>query len=91
MDIQKISPSDPEIWGGIECTINRVGDKFSDQLSFTQCYESDSFIDGITQLGIKAIRFPVLWEKHEPVKNKTIDWTWSANQLNKLRTMASNR
>jgi dTDP-4-dehydrorhamnose reductase len=85
MDIQKISPSDPEIWGGIECTINRVGDKFSDQLSFTQCYESDSFIDGITQLGIKAIRFPVLWEKHEPVKNKTIDWTWSANQLNKLR------
>src|SRR4051812_31093505 len=85
MDTVKTSPLDPEIWGGIECTINRVGDHFSDQLLFARCYETDSYINEIAKLGITSIRFPVLWEKHQPEKNRPIDWTWTEVQLNKLR------
>jgi dTDP-4-dehydrorhamnose reductase len=31
------------------------------------------------------MRYPVLWEKHEPVRGQAIDWSWAANQLNELR------
>jgi dTDP-4-dehydrorhamnose reductase len=85
MAIQNQLPLPPEVWGGIECTINRVGDQFSDQLTMSGCYENDSYLSAIASLGIKTIRFPVLWERHQPIKSKTIDWTWADRQLHKLR------
>jgi dTDP-4-dehydrorhamnose reductase len=85
MDIQNQQLSTPEIWGGIECTINRVGDHFSDQLVMSGCYDSDHYLHAVASLEIKAIRFPVLWERHQPVKNEAIDWTWCDRQLHKLR------
>jgi dTDP-4-dehydrorhamnose reductase len=87
MDTQNQLQSVPEIWGGIECTINRVGDTFSDQLSYTQCYSSDRYIEEFAGLGIKALRFPVLWEKHQPEQNIVIDWSWAEQQLNKIRAL----
>ncbi len=77
--------STPELWGGIECTINRVGDQFSDQLLMSGCYGDDNYLNAITSLGIKTIRFPVLWERHQPVRNQVIDWSWTDRQLHKLR------
>lgn len=56
-----------QIWGGLECTINRVGDRWSNQadrsghdkrgVSDLQLFES---------LGIPMIRYPVLWEAIAP-------------------------
>ena len=75
----------PEIWGGIECTINRVKKDFFDQLEYSGHYNRDGDIDAIAGLDIKKIRYPVLWEKHQPRKNTTIDWSWAAKRLTRLK------
>jgi dTDP-4-dehydrorhamnose reductase len=75
-----------EIWGGIECTINRVGDQFFDQLIYADHYSRIEDIDLIADLGIKKIRYPVLWEKHQQQKETDIDWSWIAQRLEKLRS-----
>jgi dTDP-4-dehydrorhamnose reductase len=70
----------PEIWGGIECTINRINDTFLDQLTFGNYYQQPCH-DSIASLGIKKLRFPVLWERHQPTKDTSIDWSWTTAQL----------
>jgi dTDP-4-dehydrorhamnose reductase len=75
----------PDIWGGLECTINRVGDNFMDQLAQSGHYTRDNDINKFASLGIKALRYPVLWERHQPTENTTIDWSWSESQLAKIR------
>jgi dTDP-4-dehydrorhamnose reductase len=82
---QEIPYCIPEIWGGIECTINRIGDDYSDQLAATGHYSRASDIQHIAGLGIKALRYPVLWERHQPANNLTIDWSWTAAQLECIR------
>jgi dTDP-4-dehydrorhamnose reductase len=76
----------PEIWGGIECTINRVDQQYFDQLLYTGHYNRPGDLAQIAELGIKKIRYPVLWEKHQPVENSPIDWSWTRVQLEELRS-----
>ncbi len=76
----------PEIWGGVECTINRVGDRFRDQLDYTGHYTRENDIDLFAGLGIKAFRFPILWERHQPATDTIIDWSWAEKQLSKLQS-----
>jgi dTDP-4-dehydrorhamnose reductase len=54
----------PEIWGGLECTVNRVGDVRSDQLRRSGHEFRLDDIDRFANLGIRALRYPVLWERH---------------------------
>lgn len=74
----------PEIWGGIECTINRIGNTFRDQLHYCGHYTRSSDIEQIANLGIRALRYPVLWERHQPTKDQVIDWSWTEQQLQKI-------
>ena len=71
----------PEIWAGIECTINRIGDKFRDQLIYSGHYYREQDICQFADLGITALRYPVLWEFHQQIKNQPIDWTWAEQRL----------
>ncbi len=75
----------PALWGGIECTINRIGDDFKDQLSYSGHYARAGDLEQICKLGIKTIRYPILWEKHQPEKNHPIDWRWTDQQLAFIR------
>ena len=75
----------PEIWGGIECTINRVGNVFRDQLLYAGHYSREDDIDKLASLGIKKLRYPILWEKHQPEEGKKINWKWTEQQLSRLR------
>jgi dTDP-4-dehydrorhamnose reductase len=75
----------PEIWGGIECSINRVKNQFRDQLKYTGHYDRPGDIDLFADLGIKAIRYPVLWEHHQAKQEAHIDWRWTTEQLDQLR------
>jgi dTDP-4-dehydrorhamnose reductase len=79
-DTRQQAKFNPEVWGGIECTINRVGDRFFDQLEYAGFYQQPA-VSSIADLGIKKLRFPVLWEKHQPVKGQPIDWSWTEQQL----------
>jgi len=73
-----------EIWGGIECTINRVGDQYLDQLDYSGHYDREGDSDLLADLGIKKLRYPVLWEKHQPESGQEIDWTATSGRLLRL-------
>lgn len=74
-----------EIWGGIECSFNRVKDRYMDQLYLSGHYKRGmSDIKRFADLSIKAIRYPILWEKHQPQKDIKIDWSWSDARLLEL-------
>jgi dTDP-4-dehydrorhamnose reductase len=74
-----------EIWGGIECTINRVGDKYFDQLNYQGHYTRKHDLELVTALGIKKLRYPLLWEKHQPQENQEIDWSFVKDQVHYLK------
>lgn len=75
----------PEIWGGIECTINRVQNQFFDQLVYSKHYSRKADLDLIGGLNIKKIRYPILWEKHQPTLSSEINWKWAEERLQLLR------
>ena len=50
-----------EMWGGLECTVNRVGDAYFRQMDRNgHCRRADD-IDRFADLGVRAVRYPVLW------------------------------
>ncbi|MBE9159534.1 sugar nucleotide-binding protein [Nodosilinea sp. LEGE 06152] len=83
MSANQVSPQ-LELWGGVECTVNRVGDRYFDQLQRnghdTRIEDLDCFAD----LGIQAIRYPVLWERTAPNGPKQADWGWADQRLTYL-------
>jgi dTDP-4-dehydrorhamnose reductase len=77
----------PELWGGIECTINRIGDSFRDQLEYAGYYRRKNDLDKIAKLGIRSLRYPVLWETHQHFsEEEEIDWTRTESELNKIKS-----
>jgi dTDP-4-dehydrorhamnose reductase len=80
-----LETSCPEIWGGMECTINRVGQTFRDQLSMSGHYDRPGDIELFSSLGVRKLRFPILWEKHEQTPGGEIDWTWTSDRLSQLK------
>src|SRR4051812_37703523 len=79
--------SGPEMWGGIECTVNRVGDRYFDQLAFSgHAYRADD-LDRIAGLGLRALRYPVLWERVAPDRPDRCDWSFSDERLGRLREL----
>lgn len=81
------SPRCPELWGGVECTVNRVGSRFFDQLRRTGHDRRIDDLDAIAGLGVRALRFPVLWERTAPRRPGEHDWTWSDIRLARLREL----
>jgi dTDP-4-dehydrorhamnose reductase len=76
-----------EVWAGVECTVNRVGEKFFDQLE-RGCHALRlKDIDRLADLRVSAVRYPVLWERTAPDGLERIDWTWSDERLERLRTL----
>jgi dTDP-4-dehydrorhamnose reductase len=73
-----------QLWGGIECTVNRVGDTYFDQIRRSGHVERRSDLDQIAALGITTLRYPVLWEHHP---TQPIDWSWADERLEALRSL----
>ena len=79
--------SNPEIWGGLECTINRIGNTFRDQLSYAGHYKRENDIDKFAALGITSLRYPVLWEAHQRnLQNENINWDITKQRLENIRS-----
>src|SRR4051812_42706169 len=77
----------PEVWGGIEGTVNRVGDEFFDQMNRSGHDRRLSDLDLIANLGLKTVRYPFLWEKVSPGSPNEFDWTWTDERLGRLREL----
>ena len=76
-----------EMWGGIECTLNRVGDRWLDQVERTGHQHREDDLERFAGLGITALRYPVLWERVAPDANGQPDWRWTDQRLAKLRAL----
>ncbi len=76
-----------ELWGGLECTVNRVGDVFFDQMERNGHATRVSDLGLFASLGIRAIRYPVLWERVAPHGFENIDWRWPDERLHGLREL----
>jgi dTDP-4-dehydrorhamnose reductase len=73
-----------EAWGGIECTINRVEDRFFNQLEKNNHFNRLEDIDMIAELGIKKLRYPVLWENVAPESPNKLNFKRLPEFLNKI-------
>ena len=74
-----------ELWGGIECTVNRVGEQYFDQLARCGHSVRPADIDAIADLGIRVLRYPVLWERTAPSGLEHAEWGWADSRLERLR------
>ncbi len=76
-----------EVWAGVECTVNRVGDRYFDQLERNGHAARLDDLDLFAELGVRAIRYPVLWERTAPNGMESVDWSWADERLGRLREL----
>lgn len=76
-----------ELWGGVECTVNRVGDQYIRQLDRSAHAARIDDLDRFAALGLKAMRYPVLWEQVAPHGLEQADWSWPDERLARLREL----
>ncbi len=74
-----------ELWAGPECTVNRVGDRFLDQLACSGFADRPDDIDRLASLGVQRVRMPLLWERLAPQARQAPDWAWADTRLQRLR------
>jgi dTDP-4-dehydrorhamnose reductase len=77
----------PELWGGIECTVNRVGDAYHDQLEFGGHAHRPDDLDRVHRLGLRTLRYPLLWERTAPDGLHAADWRFGDDRLGRLRAL----
>ena len=76
-----------EWWGGVECTVNRIGDRWFDQLAWSGHDDRIADLEQFAGLGVSALRYPVLWERLAPESLGRIDWRWADERLARLRDL----
>lgn len=77
----------PALWGGVECTYNRVQNSFHNQLQFSGHLHRPEDLDRFAELGIRTLRYPVLWELVAPDSLERPDWRWTDERLIRLRSL----
>lgn len=83
----RIHAGAPELWGGLECTVNRVHDTYFDQVERTGHQARADDLDRFAELGIRALRYPVLWERTAPEGVARADWSWPDARLARIREL----
>jgi dTDP-4-dehydrorhamnose reductase len=87
MNQSSMASSPLELWAGVECTVNRVEDQYFDQLERNGHADRLDDLDRFAELGIRAIRYPVLWERVAPNGLEQADWSWTDQRLERLREL----
>jgi dTDP-4-dehydrorhamnose reductase len=85
-----MSSAQIEVWGGVECTLNRVGNTWHDQIERSGHARRESDLDLFARLGIRTLRYPVLWERVCPASLDRPDWSWTDERLDRLRELGIN-
>jgi dTDP-4-dehydrorhamnose reductase len=75
------------MWGGLECTVARIGDELIDQTRLNGHHDRPDDLDRFAALGIAAIRYPVLWERVEPDGAAAAGWRWTDERLGRMREL----
>lgn len=83
----KLAAQMPELWLGVECTVNRVGDNYSDQLERSGHAIRIKDLERLADLGVRTIRYPILWERTSPKALDRFDWSWSDERLDLIQRL----
>src|SRR3954447_5004094 len=78
-----------ELWAGIECTVARIGDAYRDQSVDTGHRERLDDLDRIAALGIRTLRYPLIWETIQPDREAAPDWSWHDERLARMRELGT--
>jgi len=76
-----------ELWAGHECTVNRVRDRYIDQTVLSGHQDRIEDLALFADLGAKALRYPVVWERIAPDKPDVMDWRWTDARLAEIRRL----
>lgn len=76
-----------ELWGGVECTVNRVRNRYFNQLDRSGHWRRGEDLNLFAQLGFRALRFPLLWETLAPESPERIDWSWADERLAQAKAL----
>src|SRR3954464_6154387 len=76
-----------EVWGGIECTVNRLHDEWFDQTVRTGHDKRIQDLDLIADLGLTTLRYPVVWERVASRVDGPYDWAWTDERLARLQEL----
>jgi dTDP-4-dehydrorhamnose reductase len=84
---KNVEASPLELWAGLECTVNRVGDDYFDQLERNGHADRIDDLERFAELGIRTLRYPILWERIAPNGLEQADWSWADQRLERLREL----
>ena len=76
-----------ELWGGVECTVNRVGSRYFDQMAKSGHTTRLHDLDRFAELGLRTLRYPILWEKVQPDSPEKYHWDWSDARMERLQKL----
>jgi dTDP-4-dehydrorhamnose reductase len=85
--VKQTSVAGLALWGGVECTVARVADRFRNQLVETGHQHRLDDLDRIASLGVRTIRYPVIWETIAPDRPDACDWRWHDVRLRRLEEL----
>ncbi|MDB5416546.1 MAG: dTDP-4-dehydrorhamnose reductase [Rubritepida sp.] len=89
-DLKKAAPiasGSPELWGGLECSVVRVGEDLRDQFRETGHIGRPGDLAAVLRLGISKLRYPVSWERVAPDDPAQRDWTWHDARLAEMQRL----
>lgn len=85
---QPQGPPRLSLWGGVECTVNRVGDHWFDQIERSGHHQRTGDLDAFAGLGLTGMRYPVLWERTAPHPELSrADFSFADERLGRLRAL----
>jgi dTDP-4-dehydrorhamnose reductase len=67
--------------------VNRVGDDFHDQLERSGHAWRESDLNDFARLGIRTVRYPLLWERIAPDGLAAADWSWADRRISWLNAL----
>ncbi|MFL5295772.1 MAG: family 1 glycosylhydrolase [Phenylobacterium sp.] len=67
--------------------MNRVGANFYDQTVRSGHQDRPEDLERFAALGLKALRYPVLWERVAPDQPNEHDWRWTDERLPRIRDL----
>ena len=77
----RVQSSPLELWGGYECTVNRVGDAWFDQTPRSGHQHRIEDLALFAGLGMRSLRYPALWERIAPESPGLNDFSWTDERL----------
>jgi len=72
-----------QVWGGVECTVNRVQHEYFDQIERSGHDRRIGDLERFASLGISKLRVGFIWERYD----KCGSWVWADKCVRELKTL----